>query len=444
MIKIYSLIILLFLFCIDLYAQFKIPRILKHTNPIQIQNLYALNSPFRETNVCVSPDGQYIFFMSLRGGQTWSKQRLQGRNVVYDGDIWRAKKTNGQWEYPVVLGENINTYDGEDEPNISPDGQNVVFQSWGKNWETTNGPYYQSTLTGTQWGSAVGLGGGINQFFNYLAITDSKDMAIMSGLKDNNYATDGATLSADGKIFIVAVGQYTGKMDLYISRKNEQNIWSYPKRLPVSTMGNERSPFLASDNKTLYFASDGYAGWGGLDIHKTTLNIDDSCGEVINVGSPFNTWQDDYGLILTASGNEAYFVREGDIYFTNTKNANVELKPNEPTLMLSGKIILKKSQKPTQATIKIIDKDTDKIIVETKNNALTGEYAIVIPNTTKQIEIEITKIKYKKENEEVNIPNLSQGLNKIDTHFYLLTEEEQLAEIPKENAASFGEETRLK
>ncbi|TAG84970.1 MAG: hypothetical protein EAZ20_16235, partial [Bacteroidetes bacterium] len=307
--KTYILIILLFLIKANIVsAQFKPPRILKHNIPIQIQNLYTLNSTFKESNICISPDGQYIFFMSLRGGQPWSKGRIQNGIKSFDGDIWRAKKANKQWEFPIVLGANINTNDGEDEPNISPDGQNVVFQSWGRNWETTGGPYYQSALTGTQWGTAVGLGGGINQFFNQIALMDSQNRSIILGEKENNYATDGATLSADGKIFIVAVGQYTGKMDLYISRKNDANVWSYPKRLPISTLGNERSPFLAADGKSLYFASDGYGGWGGLDIHKTTLNDDDTCGEVINVGSPFNTWQDDYGLVLIASGDEAYFV----------------------------------------------------------------------------------------------------------------------------------------
>jgi hypothetical protein len=423
---------------LELKAQFKVPRVLKHPSLINIEYIQNLNSTFPETNLCISPDGQYMFFMSLRGGQPWSSPRIQKNKKVFDGDIWYSQKKNGQWGYPQVLGSNVNTNDGEDEPNISADGQSVIFQSWKSNWQVTGGPYYQSSLMGTQWGVSKGLGGGISQFFNDLANQDAKNILIQLGSQENNYATDGATVSADGKTFVVAVGQYTGKMDLYISRKNESGYWSYLKRLPVSTLGNERSPFLAADGKTLYFASDGYGGWGGLDIHKTTIHEDDTCGEVVNIGAPFNTWQDDYGFVLTASGDEVYFVREGDIYFANTKNANPELKPVFSTLMITGKVILSKTKKPTQANIKIIDPETLKVIGETKSNALTGEYAIIVNNNIKKINQEITKSKYHKQNKELVMPTLKEGLNKVIVDIELISEEELMED--KENAASFGED----
>ncbi|TAH30979.1 MAG: hypothetical protein EAZ06_01325 [Cytophagales bacterium] len=441
-------VVLMFILCgfcsIHLSAQFKLPNVLKHTHLIQVQNIYALNSTFKETNICVSPNGQYLFFMSLRGGQSWSipTEMKRGQVIKYDGDIWFSQKINNQWTNAKIVQGTINTNNGEDEPNISPDGQTIIFQSWSGDWKNKGGPYYQSSLNGTIWGNGIGLGGGINRFFIDLSNKDESDLLVLSGRK-STMGTDGATLSADGKTFIVAVGAYTGKMDLYISRKKD-NIWSYPKRLPVSTLGNERSPFLAADGKTLYFASDGYGGWGGLDIHKTVINDDDTCQEVVNIGSPFNTWQDDYGFILTATGNEAYFVREGDIYFANTTKANPSLKPEFSTLMLTGKIMSKKNQKPTQAQIKIIDDNAEKVINEIKNNILTGEYIVVIPITTKNIRFEIEKLKYKKEIKEVEITSLTKGLNTINTDFYLITEEEQAAEIDKENAASFEEEKRTK
>ena len=77
-------------------------------------------------------------------------------------------------------------------------------------------------------------------------------------------------VSPDGKLFIVACGtNYEGNMDLYYSVKQDGE-WSFLKRLNVSTEGDERSVYIASDNKTIYFSSNGHGGFGGLDILKTT------------------------------------------------------------------------------------------------------------------------------------------------------------------------------
>ncbi|NJL14045.1 MAG: hypothetical protein HC913_14235 [Microscillaceae bacterium] len=231
-----SLIFCFFGACASLQAQFTPPRILKHPTQIRTERLNLLNSLHRETNLNVTPDGQYLFFMSGRGQMPWSTPNYttyKGQ-PEFDGDIWYAQKAGTTWQAPRCLGNTINTSQGEDEPNISPDGQRVYFQSWRHDWETTNGPYYQATLSGINWGYPAGLGGGITQFF--------RDMSMLPPI--GSLGTDGATLSPDGRTFIVAAGKdYQGNLDLYISRKNAYGQWSYLTRLSVSTLGNERSPF---------------------------------------------------------------------------------------------------------------------------------------------------------------------------------------------------------
>jgi Tol biopolymer transport system component len=394
------------------YAQFTAPKILRHPTQIRVERLDILNTLFRETNLNVSPDGKYLFFMSGRGGQPWSNPShttYDGR-MEHDGDIWYSQKTGIKWGFPICLGQNVNSHDGEDEPNISPDGQTVTFQSWGRAWQSTGGPYYQSSLNATTWGEAQGLGGGINSFFVDRSMAHERRNL---GLGPNDYATDGATLSADGKTFIVAVGEYDGSMDLFISRKNALGQWSYLKRLAVSTLGDERSPFLAPDGKTLYFASDGYGGFGGLDIFKTTLNDNDSHGAIVNLGSPFSTYLADYGFILTASGNEAYFVREGDIYFADTKNADPELKPSTSTLMLSGKVTNSKTGKPMLASIKIIDNKTKAILATINSNAYTGEYAVVLPVSAVDFSQEVSQKEFEKDNQNFKV-EIKMGLNQVN------------------------------
>ena len=76
------------------------------------------------------------------------------------------------------------------------------------------------------------------------------------------YATDGMAISPDGNLFIVACGSDKGNMDLYFSIK-KHGLWTFPELLNVSTRGDERSVYIAADNQTIYFSSDGYDGFGG-------------------------------------------------------------------------------------------------------------------------------------------------------------------------------------
>ncbi|MEX1001568.1 MAG: OmpA family protein [Crocinitomicaceae bacterium] len=357
--KIIFVIALLFVFSAG-YAQQS--TILDHKDKIQVEKISVLNSFARETNLSISPDGKYIYFMSDRGGQIWSTYSgtYKGRER-YDGDIWFSKKNSGEWQKPTCLGMAVNTSSGEDEPMVSQDGQYVVFQSWKYNWKVTGGPYYQAELRGTQFTNSRGLGGGINKFI----LTEY----IKAG---NTYATDGAAMSPDGKTFLLCCGRdYDGNMDIYISKKvNGQ--WSYMKKLPISTSGDERSVFIAGDGKTIYFASDGYSGFGGLDVYKTVMNDDGTFGEVINIGKPFNTPSDDYGFIITADGEESYFVREGDIYYAYTKEADPRMKPGI-TVLISG-TVKDQNGNPLEYHLTLDNSAGSKEISTSKTSGSSGEF----------------------------------------------------------------------
>jgi hypothetical protein len=411
-------------------AQFTPPRILKHPSQIRIEALHVLNSTYRETNLNVTPDGNYLFFMSGRGGMPWSSLRAtttyRGK-VEYDGDIWYSRRIAGKWQYPRALDNSINNDKGQDEPNISPDGQTVYFQNWRDDWESSGGPYYKASLNGSNWSFPKGLGGGITQFFLDVFAQPAPFDDPTAGA-----ATDGATMSADGRTFIVAAGKsYTGNLDLYISRKDIYGNWSYPIRLDVSTLGDERSPFLAADGKTLYFASDGYGGWGGLDILKTVINANNRHEEIVNVGAPFNTWLNDYGLTLTASGDDAFFVREGDIYYADTKNASPEFKPFAATLMLAGKIIDAKTKKALQAKIVVKDAKSGQVLVEGTSNSVTGEYTLLIPTENPSFVQEVSKVEYENFSKPFNT-QIKTGLNKVDSNVELAKPEPIIATKPPE------------
>ncbi|NNE26752.1 MAG: OmpA family protein [Saprospiraceae bacterium] len=85
--------------------------------------------------------------------------------------------------------------------------------------------------------------------------------------------------------------------DLYYSVRLS-NGWSEAEIMPssINTLGNELFPTAYND--TLFFASDGLPGYGGLDIFKTYLRSDGSWARPVNVGLPLNSGADDFGLIV--------------------------------------------------------------------------------------------------------------------------------------------------
>ncbi len=75
----------------------------------------------------------------------------------------------------------------------------------------------------------------------------------------------------------------------------------------INTEGDEMSPFIHFDGKTLYFASDGRVGMGGFDLYVTRLKDDSTWTEPKNLGYPINTWNDEMGLIIESGGQKAYY-----------------------------------------------------------------------------------------------------------------------------------------
>jgi hypothetical protein len=267
--------------------------ILQHSQPINIVELPQLNSEERECNISLLPNGNSLFFMSHRASSGGSGG---------SGDIFQSDFVNGAWQAPIALAS-INTFSGEDEPTFSSDGTEMYYQSWAGNWRSMGGPYYRAEKRNGTWVKIGSMGANINRFFS------------LQSQANFGFGTDGMAVSADGKLFIVACGPYyNGPMDLYYSVK-QQGEWSFPQIMGVSTQGDERSVFIAADNRTIYFSSDGMGGYGGLDIFN----------------APFNTQEDDMGFVASADGKSAFFIRNLDIYFADISALTEKIKPIDPT-----------------------------------------------------------------------------------------------------------------
>lgn len=140
-------------------------------------------------------------------------------------------------------------------------------------------------------------------------------------------------ISIDGdKLFFASNRQGgQGGMDLYVSYRVGDS-WSEPVNLGfgVNTSKNEAFPFIHADN-TLYFASDGQPGGkGGFDLYYV-IPEGSQWTKPVNMGDPFNTTGDDFGLIVDLNKINGYFASNGrggtggdDIFNFHTENGNLD------------------------------------------------------------------------------------------------------------------------
>jgi len=115
-----------------------------------------------------------------------------------------------------------------------------------------------------------------------------------------------------------------GKHDIYMSTSLGDDNWSPAHNLEaINTPSIDMTPFYYSKEKTLFFATNGREGFGGLDIFKATGSNFDS---VSNIGLPFNSNMDDFYFLLGDKKGYLASNREGgkgndDIYLFNIKSS---------------------------------------------------------------------------------------------------------------------------
>ena len=109
-------------------------------------------------------------------------------------------------------------------------------------------------------------------------------------------------LSADGNTLYYACNdpEGWGGFDLWSAQRNPKTEtgWDEPKLLPrsVNTLSNELFPSFDAD--TLYFASDGHTGMGGLDVFRTYKSEKNAWSPPQNLKSPINSGADDFSFIV--------------------------------------------------------------------------------------------------------------------------------------------------
>jgi len=120
------------------------------------------------------------------------------------------------------------------------------------------------------------------------------------------------TISSDEQTIIFSLQRKDGlgQHDLYLSRNLGGLKWSRPELITeLSTPLDDISPFIAYDDRTIYFSTNGRGGFGGEDIF-VSHRLDNTWkhwSTPKNMGEPINTESFDAYFTLGARGDTAYF-----------------------------------------------------------------------------------------------------------------------------------------
>ncbi len=331
---------------------------------IVVEKLDAnVNSDVSELNPMLSPDGKTMYFSRAN-----HPENMGGVNDKED--IWYSELgADGKWSLARNMGPQFNN----EHPNFvnaitspTPDGKTVILVLGNKyldNGKMLAGVSISNNING-KWSKPKALN--IENDYNYnekanYFLTNNRKALIMSVERDDS----------------------RGGRDLYVSFMKDDSVWTEPKNLGdmLNTAGNETAPFLASDDQTMYFSSNGFSGYGGSDVYMTK-RLDDTYtnwSEPKNMGPDINTKGEDLFFNIPSTSEYAYYSRGEE---TNTDIYRAKLpfyNSPQPYVIVKGKLIDAKTGQPIGAKI-IYERLSDgKQIGIAQSNPETGEYEIRLP-----------------------------------------------------------------
>ncbi|NIT36062.1 MAG: hypothetical protein GTN49_06130 [candidate division Zixibacteria bacterium] len=183
----------------------------------------TVNSPFKDFGVCVSADGNEIYFSSTRGGGE------------FNPDIYYSRRQGSGWTPAQKVPGEINTKLYEGEPCLSWDGQRLYFPRG--DYNSGDVDIYVAERSGGGWGKPYKIPGKVNK---------------------EGYWEDNPAVSGDGSTLYFVGGRWPGNQgpcNIW-SSKWTGSEWGEPVYLSdINTEYGESDPAPSYDGRYLYFVS---------------------------------------------------------------------------------------------------------------------------------------------------------------------------------------------
>ncbi|MGF1635902.1 MAG: OmpA family protein [Cyclobacteriaceae bacterium] len=322
----------------------------------------AVNSIYDELRPLITPDGKTLLF---------SRRNHPGNvgGINDPEDIWFSEwdEENETWKEAVNMGAPFNTPGPNFISSITPDGNTAIL-----------------TL-GNRYNKSGKMRAGVSMVSrNEEGWTEPISFEIINMINVSDKAN--FFLANNRQVMIMAIEDDPsfGDRDLYASFLLDDGRWSQPLNLgsDVNTAAEESAPFLAPDDKTLYFSSRGFTGYGGMDIY-VTRRLDSTWTKWStpeNLGPLINSEMDDSFFNIPPTGEYGYFSR--DFTVNNMDIYRFELpkehKP-EPVVRIKGVALDSKTKQPVSARIIYETLPDGKRIGNVQADEKTGEFEILLP-----------------------------------------------------------------
>jgi len=260
----------------------------------QVEEMKFINSKNNDYSPAYSrADYQELYFTSSREETTGNREH-GGTGQSFSDIFFSTMDKKGKWSTPLPLPEPVNTEAEEGAPSLSADFNTMYFTRCNVSKRKAMGcEIYKVERDGEQWSREESVGIGTDSMvIAHPAI--SKDDLTLYFVSD----MEGSTKTPEGK----------NSKDIWMAtRTDTKSKWSEPVNLgkPINTAGDELFPFVHADG-TLYFASNGHIGMGGLDIFKAKKN-EAGLWEVENLKYPINSAADDFGIVFENDRESGYF-----------------------------------------------------------------------------------------------------------------------------------------
>jgi len=326
----------------------------------------SVNSKYLESKPVISPDGLQLYFVRKNAHNNMGGKRDEQ-------DIYVSDYILDEWSYAHNVDKPLNDKWPNGICSVSPDGNTLLLiNAYREDGKIEDGVSI-SRKTSFGWSFPI-----TQQIEDYQNLSKFQDYF----------------LSNSGKVLISAVERddSRGELDLYVSMRKGDDTWSRPVNMGgvLNTEKVEFAPFLASDNRTLYFASNGHRGYGESDIFYSKRQDDTwtNWSKPTNIGKSVNSFSWDGYYSISAKGDYAYFISNAGIDKKVNMNATdddiyrialgKDAKP-DPVILVKGKVINSKTKEPVEADIfyeSIPIRNEDGLARSDPNS---GDYKIVLP-----------------------------------------------------------------
>ncbi|MFV0376636.1 MAG: OmpA family protein [Mangrovibacterium sp.] len=336
------------------------------TNPVPFQAISmgaAINTDLDEYWPSLTIDGKTFIFTRLLPVGVQTSELMP----KFQEDFFESRLNGEKWDEAIPIVE-LNTMQNEGAQSVSADGKLIFFTACNQSGGYGSCDIYFTRQINGTWIKAQNAGSPVN-----------------SGAWESQ-----PSISANGEYlyFVSNRAGGKGKMDIWRCRlvgfsSTGKPVWEKAENLghSVNTSGNEMSPFIYADGASLYFASDFWPGLGGNDLFLTRMQGDSIWMKPLNLGFPINSYRDEQGLIVDASGTEAYYSsdRPGskgvDIY---KFKLNDGVQPT-PVSYVSGRVVDAVSGNPVCSKVELINLESGKRIAETETCLNQGEFLMCLP-----------------------------------------------------------------